>query len=130
MCVTDADGFKTVPPRRSGQRLGDLISSSPAPRCNNNRFRPLSLEYWPEVAATIAEKPKIQASEALTPTILTSNMFFPTLSRSTSRSPSRLAAPASGQGEKIAGCAHTQLHVLNILILQIIIFTKKPVVDT
>ena len=40
---------------------------------------------------------------------LTSNMFFPSLSRSTSLSPSRLAAPASGQGEKIAGCAHSQL---------------------
>ena len=42
LCVTDADGFKTVPPRRSGQRLGDFISSMPEPRRNSNRFRPLS----------------------------------------------------------------------------------------
>ena len=56
MCLTDADGFKTVPPRRSGQRLGDFIASSPAPRCNSNRFRPLSLEDWQDAAATAAEE--------------------------------------------------------------------------
>ena len=39
MCITDVDGFKTVPPRRSGQRLGDFIASVLAPRCNSNRFR-------------------------------------------------------------------------------------------
>ena len=40
---------------------------------------------------------------------MTADIFFPTLSRSSSASPSRLAAPASGQGEKIAGCAHTHV---------------------
>jgi hypothetical protein len=113
LCVTDADGFKTVPPRRSGQRLGDYISNSPAPRCNNNRFRPLSLEDWQEVAATIAEKPKIQSSEALTPPTLASAACFPSLSRSTSLSPSLLAAPASCQGEKIAVCAHTHSQIVH-----------------
>ena len=43
MCVTDADGFRTLPPRLSGQRLVDFIASTPAPRCNSNRFAPLSL---------------------------------------------------------------------------------------
>ena len=54
MCPTDADGFKTVPPRRSGQRLGDFIASTPAPRCNSNRFHSLfswrigkTLQRWP-----------------------------------------------------------------------------------
>ena len=40
MCLTDADGFKTVPSRRSGQHLGDFVASTPAPRCNSYRFRP------------------------------------------------------------------------------------------
>ena len=31
MCITDADGFTKVPPRRSGQRLGDFIAIAPAP---------------------------------------------------------------------------------------------------
>ena len=43
MMVTDSDRFRQVPPRRSGQQLGDYFSSRPAPRCNNNRFRPISL---------------------------------------------------------------------------------------
>ena len=109
MCVTDADGFKTVPPRRSGQRLGDFIASTPKPRCNSNRFRPLSLEDWQDVAATAAEAPEMQSSEASRMRNLTSNIFVPILSPSTSLSLSLLVAPASGQGEVIAGRAHSPL---------------------
>ena len=49
LCIIDADGFKTVPPRRFGQRLGDFIPSTSKPRCNGNRFRPFSLEDWQDV---------------------------------------------------------------------------------
>ena len=70
----------------------------------------LSLEDWQEVAATAAEETKMQSSEVLTPPTLASTSSFPTLSRSTAPSlacPSSPAAPASGQGEVIAGCAHS-----------------------
>ena len=83
LCVTDADGFKTVPPHRSGQRLGYFIASTPKPRCNGNRFRPLSLEDWQDVAAEVAEVAKLPSSEASRIPTLTSDMSFPTLSRST-----------------------------------------------
>ena len=50
MMVVDADGFRKVPPRRSGQQLGDFIPSSrPEPR-NKNRFQLLSVADWQEVA--------------------------------------------------------------------------------
>ena len=113
MWVTDADGFKTVPPRSSGQRLGDFIASTPTPRCNINRFCPLSPEDWQDVAATAAEAPEMQSSEASRMPNLTSNIFVPILSPSTSLSLSLLVAPASGQGEVIAGRAHSPLQQLS-----------------
>ena len=74
--ITDADGFKTLPPRRSGQRLGDFIASTHKPRCNGNRFRPLSLEHWQDVAADVAEAPKLPSSEVSRIPTSTSDMFF------------------------------------------------------
>ena len=76
MCVTDADGFTKVPPRRSGQRLGDFIASTSKPRCNSNSLRPLSLEDWRHVAAEVDEAPKLPSSEAVRMPTSTSNMFF------------------------------------------------------
>ena len=109
MMVADADGFRTIPPRRSGQQLGDFIPSSrPEPR-NRNRFQPLSVADWQDVARRV-ETPKLSPSSA-TPTPPLS-AAFPPLSCSTltsSATPSALAAPASGQGEVIAGRAHSQL---------------------
>ena len=121
MCVTDADGFKTVPPRRSGQRLGDFIASTPAPRCNSNRFRLLSLEDWQEVAATAADAPEILSSEAFRMPNLTSNICFPTLSRSAAPSSALSTsptAPSSGQGEVIAGDARSKVSCFSRIAVQ------------
>ena len=53
MMVVDADGFRKVPPCRSGQQLGDSIPSSrPEPR-NKNRFQPLSVADWQDVARQV-----------------------------------------------------------------------------
>ena len=53
MMVMDADGFRTVPPSRSGQQLGDYVPSSrPEPR-NKNRFQPLWVADWQEVAQRV-----------------------------------------------------------------------------
>ena len=118
MCITDADGFTKVPPRRSGQRLGDFIASIPAPRCNGNRFMPLSIEDWQHVAAKIAEEPEMRSSDVFAPPSLGSPTAFPILSCSTSLSPAPSSSPtasASGQGEVIAeGRAHSASRVLRI----------------
>ena len=109
MMVADADGFRTIPPRRSGQQLGDFIQSSrPEPR-DRNRFQPFSVADWQDVARRV-ETPKLSPSSATPPPSLSA--AFPPLSCSTptsSATPSALAAPASGQGEVIAGRAHSQL---------------------
>ena len=92
LCITDADGFTKVPPRRSGQRLADLIASAPAPHCNSNRFWALSLEDWQDVAAKVADELKIRSSMVLNLSFCAS--AFPILSLPTTSSP-------SGQGEKV-----------------------------
>ena len=132
LCVTDADGFTKVPPRRAGQRLGDFIASTPKPRCNSNRFRQLSLEDWQHVAAEVDEASKSPSSEAVRMPTSTSNMFFP-LFRGLHRflRPCRLLLRVARgrrlQVVPIRSCI--QCHVSKILLLHSIIFQKKPVVD-
>ena len=109
MMVADADSFRTVPPRRSGQQLGDYIpSSKPEPR-NRNRFQPLSVADWKDVAERVETQ---QRPVAASPQTLPPSSAFPPLSRSTappcttSASP---VAPSSGQGEVIGGDVHPKV---------------------
>ena len=71
------------------------------------------------MAATAAEEPETQSSEALTPPTLASMSSFPNLSRSAAPSlarPSSPTAPASGQGEVIAaGRAHSSSQLPRLL---------------
>ena len=109
MMVADADGFRTVPPRRSGQQLGDFIpSSKPEPR-NNNRFQPLSVADWHNVAQRVEKQKLPLASQAAPPP---SSLCFPPLSRSTasgSTSPASPTAPSSGQGEVNTEVVHPKV---------------------
>ena len=109
MMVADADGFRTVPPRRSGQQLGDYIPSNrPEPR-NKNRFQPLSVADWQDVAQRVEVQQRHVAALPLTPPPPSA---FPPLSRSTAPSSALSTpptAPPSGQGEVIAGGVHSKV---------------------
>ena len=66
MMVTDAEGFRTVPPRRSGQQLGDYIPSSRPETRNKNRFQPLSVADGQAVAQRV-ETPKHSSASPTSP---------------------------------------------------------------
>ena len=91
MCITDADGLTKVPPRRSGQRLGDFIASAPARRCKSNRFRP----FFPGGLAGCCSERRRRARDLFLRGARILPLFaFPVLSLPTTSSP-------SGQGEKV-----------------------------